>query len=90
MYRQTNADAMSELKKEKRKREEFQIRFGEHLKKFREKKGVSGAELARRCYMDKPNITRIEKGRINPSLYILQKICDALEIDMHELLKEFK
>ncbi len=89
MYWLNKAVTMSEFKKEKKKREEFLIRFGEHLKKVREKKGVSGAELSRRCYMDKPNITRIEKGRVNPSLYILKKLCEGLEIKMSELLKDF-
>lgn len=80
---------MSEFKQEKKKREEFQVCFGKHLKKLREDKGISGAELARRSYMDKPNITRLEKGRINPSLYILKQICEALEIRLDELMKDF-
>jgi transcriptional regulator with XRE-family HTH domain len=80
---------MIEVKQEKKKREEFQICFGKHLKTLRIEKGISGAELARRCYMDKPNITRLEKGRINPSLYILKKICEALEINLYELMKDF-
>lgn len=81
---------MSELKKEKKNREEFQLCFGNHLKKFRKSRGITGAELARRCYMDKPNLTRLEKGRVNPSLYIIKKLCDALETRLEDFMKEFK
>ena len=56
---------MNELKKERKKRQEFQLCFGDHLKKFRKLRGITGAELARRCYMDKPNLTRLEKEAVS-------------------------
>ena len=81
---------MNEAEKEKKEKEELLKRFGEHIVKIRLKKKMSGAELARRCFMDKPNITRLEKGRINPSLFYLKKICAGLEINLKELFRNFK
>lgn len=74
----------------KKEREKFLKKFGEHLKSIRIKKGITGAELARRCYMDKQNISKLEKGGFNPSLYYLKQICEGLEIELDELLKGMK
>lgn len=75
---------------EKKEKEKFLKRFGEHIKSIRLKKGLTGAELARRCFMDKQNISRLEKGQFNPSIYYLKKVCEGLEIDIEELIKGFK
>lgn len=74
----------------KKDREKFLKRFGEHLKILRTKKGLTGSELARRCFMDKQNISKLEKGKFNPSLYYLKQICEGLEIELDELLKGMK
>ena len=74
---------------EKKEKEKFLKRFGEHIKSIRTKKGLTGTELARRCFMDKQNISRLEKGQFNPSLFYLKKICEGLEIDLAELIKGF-
>lgn len=65
------------------------ISFGRHLKSKRLKLGISAAELARRTYMEKSHISRLEKGETNPTLVTLKKICDALEVDFSYLFKEF-
>lgn len=75
---------------EKKEKEKFLKRFGEHIKSIRLKKGFTGAEFARRCFMDKQNISRLEKGQFNPSIYYLKKISEGLEIDIDELIKGFK
>lgn len=82
---------MNSLDKEnKAEREALVERFGIHLKELRTKKKISAAELSRRTFIEKPNITRIEKGGINPSLFVLKKLADGLEITLEELLKGFK
>lgn len=75
---------------EKKEKEKFLKRFGEHIKSIRIKKGLTGAELARRCFMDKQNVFKLEKGKFNPSLFYLKKISEGLEIDLDELIKGFK
>jgi transcriptional regulator with XRE-family HTH domain len=70
-------------------KENLQKKFGKHLKKIRTELGVSSAELSRRSFIEKPHITRLEKGETNPTLYTLQKIAEALEISMDDLFKGF-
>ena len=76
--------------KERKERLKLQKRFGEHLRRTREAMGITAAELARKCYMERSNIARLEAGRSNPSLFVLKKLCIGLEIEMEELLKGFK
>ncbi len=64
-------------------------KFGQQLKKIREKKGITAAELARLTFIDKPHITRLEKGGTNPTLTTLIKLAEALEIEAGELLDVF-
>jgi transcriptional regulator with XRE-family HTH domain len=81
---------MSIIDKEKRERNKFNVRLGNHIRKKRITRNITAAELARRCFMDKPNLLRIEMGRVNTSIYILYKISEGLEISLDELLKGFK
>lgn len=64
-------------------------RFGQHLKKVREKKGMSGAELGRQTFIDQPHIVRLEQGRTNPTFYTITLLCQALEISVEEFFKGF-
>ena len=73
-----------------REKSELQIRFGKHVKKLRMKANLTGAELSRRCFVERHHIIRLERGETNPTLYTLTKLCDALKISLEELLKGFK
>ncbi len=81
---------MTSKEKERREKELWLKSFGAHIKKMRIKKGISGAEFARLLFIDQPNVTRLEKGRVNPSLYLIKQICDVLEISLDEFFKYFK
>ena len=81
---------MDEKEKEKKERLKLQKKFGEHLIMLRKSMGITPAELARRCYMERSNIARLETGRSNPSLYVLTKLAVGLDINLDELLKGFK
>jgi len=52
-------------------------------------KSISGAELARMCDMDKPNMARIERGETNPTLVTLTRIALALNLSLEELFNGF-
>lgn len=80
---------MDEKEKERKDRLKFQKKFGEHLVMLRKSMGITPAELARRCYMDRSNIARLETGRSNPSLFVLKKLSVGLEIKLEDLLKGF-
>ena len=74
---------------EKKLKELWLKELGAYIRKVRLEKGYTGAELARELFIDKPNLTRLEKGRVNPSIYILKQICDVLEITLDEFFQGF-
>lgn len=80
---------MDDKEREKKEKLKLQKKFGEHLVKLREAMGITPAELARRCYMERSNIARLEKGRNNPSLYVLKKLALGLNLKLEELMKGF-
>lgn len=82
--------ALNEKEREKKDRLKLQKQFGLHLSKLRESKGLTAAELGRLCYMERSSIARLEMGRTNPSLFILKKLSEGMEIGIDELFKGFK
>lgn len=67
--------------------DKLQIRIGKRIQEIRESKGISQQVLAAKCNFEKSNMSRLEAGRVNPTLSTLEKICKALEIDIVELFK---
>lgn len=62
--------------------------FGKRIKKLRIEKGLSQVDLVSKMIgnIDTTNISRIESGRTNPTLYSLYRLSEALEIPMNELI----
>ena len=58
------------------------------IKDIRESKGISQVELVGRMQgeIDPTNISRIESGRTNPTLFTLFRISQALEVKLTDLL----
>lgn len=69
---------------------EIAIKFGRHVKKLRTEHKLTGSELARRCFMERHHILRLERGETNPTLYTLVRIAQAMDIPLEELVKGFK
>ncbi len=65
----------------------FKKMWVDESKKIRESKGISQQELAAKCNFEKSNMSRLEAGRVNPTLATLEKVAVALEIDIIELFK---
>lgn len=63
----------------------LQIKVGKRIQELRELKGVSQQDLAAKCNFEKSNMSRLEAGRVNPTLSTLEKIANALEISLSEL-----
>ena len=61
---------------------------GKRIKDIRESKGISQVELVGRMQgeIDPTNISRIESGRTNPTLFTLFRISQALEVKLTDLL----
>ena len=68
------------------KKEVYLKYLGAHLARLRISKGISQAELARGCDKDPQSLNRLEKGRINPSIFYLQEIANELGISLKDLL----
>ncbi len=70
-------------------REKLLISIGKRVQELREQKGLSQVDLAGKMIgkFDTTNISRIESGRTNPTIFTLQRIAIALEIPLKELLE---
>ncbi len=64
--------------------------LGENVKRKRMQLSISQQELADNANVAKSTIQRIEKGQLNPTITILYKISESLEIDICELIKKNK
>ncbi len=64
---------------------EFLKKLGKNIARLREKAGLSQTELALRCDKDRQSLNRLEKGRINPSIYYLSEIASELKISLKDL-----
>jgi transcriptional regulator with XRE-family HTH domain len=65
----------------------FYDRLGRCLSKAREQRRLSQENVALLCEIDRTYISRIEKGRANPTVKTLRKIANALKIKLWRLLK---
>lgn len=63
------------------------IRIGKRLKQLREAKGLSQAQFANMCDIEKSTISRIERGVVNSSIITLAHIAEHLEVELWEFLR---
>jgi len=62
---------------------------GTRIKEFREARGWSQSELKRRSGVGQDAISRLESGHVqNPRIENVQKIADALEVSLDDLLRK--
>jgi len=61
---------------------------GKRIKGIRESKGMAQVDLVVKMEgsIDTTNISRIESGRTNPTVYTLFRISQALEVSMSDLI----
>jgi transcriptional regulator with XRE-family HTH domain len=65
----------------------IQIIVGKQIQKLRESRGLSQQDLAAKCNFEKSNMSRLETGRVNPTLSTLEKIAKALDVSIAELFR---
>lgn len=53
-------------------------KIGEQIMSIRQAKGITQLELANATGLDRANISKIERGKYNVGIDIIQKICIAL------------
>ena len=62
-------------------------KIGDNIRSFRNIKGMSQQVLGDESNVAKSTIQRIESGKLNPTILMLQKIASTLEIGLDELIK---
>jgi len=67
-------------------KETFLKKLGKNIARLREDAGLSQTELVLRCDKDRQSLNRLEKGRINPSIFYLLQISIELKIYLKDLL----
>jgi transcriptional regulator with XRE-family HTH domain len=63
-------------------------RFGQRLRKIRESAGFKQVQLARLLDVDSKHLSRLERGKVNPSFEIIFRIARTLKVSP-SLLFEF-
>ena len=61
--------------------------FGKKIAEARSIKGLKQEVLAERAGITQNNLSRIENGKYNPGLDIIQRIADALDMELGFLEK---
>lgn len=61
---------------------------GKKIRKMRNAKGLTQAELARAAGMVRPNLSRTEAGKHRPSLATLERIAAALKLPVADLISK--
>ncbi|WP_417363653.1 helix-turn-helix domain-containing protein [Galbibacter sp.] len=61
---------------------------GKRIQELREQKGFTQVDLAGKIQgeFDTTNVSRIESGRTNPTLYTLYRIAEALEVPLKDII----
>lgn len=57
-----------------------------NIKYLREKKNLTGQQLADRLDVSRSTITSYESGRMAPSHAVLQKICEVLDVSAQDIM----
>ena len=63
-------------------RDKLKKELGKRIVELREQKGWSQSDLARACNKDRQAIEKLENGKVNPTLYTLLEVANALEISL--------
>jgi transcriptional regulator with XRE-family HTH domain len=66
-------------------KELFLKKLGANVSRLREKSGITQSELALRCDKDRQSIHRVEKGKINPSIFFLYQLAQELDVSLREI-----
>lgn len=61
--------------------------LGTNVRRLREERNLTQADLCDICNIERANMSRIENGHVNVKLSTLVSISIALRVDPHELLR---
>jgi ribosome-binding protein aMBF1 (putative translation factor) len=64
----------------------FNVTVGEAIRRARQEHGWTQAHLAEQAGLSPNYIARLERGELGPSLFVANRICGALTIDLETLV----
>lgn len=64
----------------------FNVIVGEAIRRSRQEHGWTQAFLAEQAGLSPNYIARLERGELGPSLFVANRICNALDIDLEVLV----
>ncbi len=62
-------------------------KLGERIAKLRDEQSLSQTDLAHMCDWDRQVLHKIEKGKINSSIFVYYRIAIELKISLSKLLE---
>ena len=68
-------------------KEEILINFGKRVRRFRKEKGLSQEQLAFKADLHRTYIGMIERAEKNITLINIEKIANALEVEISQLFE---
>jgi transcriptional regulator with XRE-family HTH domain len=69
----------------KLKKEEFVSKVGSKIRELRKEKGLSIEKLANNAEIERKQLSRIELGEINTSIYQVYNITHTLDVPIHDV-----
>jgi transcriptional regulator with XRE-family HTH domain len=66
---------------------DVRARVGLNVQQARRERGLSQEELADRAGVHQTYLSGVERGRRNPTMTVLQKIAQALGLDIEDLVR---
>lgn len=70
-----------------KKEDKFIKNLGERIAELRKSKGYTQVTFSEKSGIHRAALAKIEKGRVNPTVIVLNRISECLGIELHELLK---
>jgi transcriptional regulator with XRE-family HTH domain len=62
-------------------------RFGKRLRQARKKRGLSQLKLSERCGITHAHLSKLENGRREPCLFMLETLANGLGLTVGELMR---
>lgn len=62
-------------------------RFGENIRRIRLAKGMSQGDLCKKLEVDRAYMSNVESGKKNPTLATIERIANALDVSIEDLMK---
>tara|TARA_R110002073_G_scaffold128123_1_gene273791 strand:+ start:1345 stop:1569 length:225 start_codon:yes stop_codon:yes gene_type:complete len=67
-------------------KDKLQLAIGKRVKMLREERKIPQQDLAAKCNIEKSNLSRLEAGGTNPTIYTLKRIADNLGVSLCDIV----